>query len=236
MVTAVASELKLLGEDISDQKIKWQLLGNLLPEYSPLVTTLSNMDTEQSPLDIQTVKKSIIREEKSISINTERKKEIMKIPSTSIPIHSATKASNEVCTNCGKPMYFQENYWYKYLEKASGWWKKIGESASKEKEKKSKKKEHKKEVKRKQKYKKRQDSNSEEFSLENYDSDSNQENRQVKKRSKQNSKAKTNEVKAMIGTFCIPRHALSTHYMCMMYGKEKPKDDTNRLPSTYHIS
>ena len=45
-VLTAASDLKHLGEDISDQKIKWQILANLLPEYAPLVTTLTNVDRD----------------------------------------------------------------------------------------------------------------------------------------------------------------------------------------------
>ena len=40
-----AADLRPLGEDVSDQKIKWHIWANLLPSYHALVTTLSNIDT-----------------------------------------------------------------------------------------------------------------------------------------------------------------------------------------------
>jgi len=43
-VIAAATDLKYLGEDVSDQKIKWQILANLLPEYATLVMTLTDID------------------------------------------------------------------------------------------------------------------------------------------------------------------------------------------------
>ena len=39
-VCAAASDIRCLGEDLSDQKVKWQILGNLLPTFDALATTL----------------------------------------------------------------------------------------------------------------------------------------------------------------------------------------------------
>ena len=63
-VVAAATDLRYLGEDVSDQKIKWQILANLLPEYASLVTTLTNLDRDDDPLDIRDIKESCMREER----------------------------------------------------------------------------------------------------------------------------------------------------------------------------
>ena len=43
---------------------KWQILANLLPEYASLVTTLTNFDRDDDPLDIRDIKESCMREER----------------------------------------------------------------------------------------------------------------------------------------------------------------------------
>ena len=63
-VVAAATDLRYLGEDVSDQKIKWQILANLLPEYASLVTTLTNLDRDDDPLDVRDIKESCMREER----------------------------------------------------------------------------------------------------------------------------------------------------------------------------
>lgn len=40
---AAATDLRYLGEDASDQRIRFQILGNLLPEYDALVTALTHV-------------------------------------------------------------------------------------------------------------------------------------------------------------------------------------------------
>lgn len=70
-ITAVcnsASDLKYLIEDISDQKIRWQILGNLFSDFNALVTTLSNIDTHESPLCISFLREAMLREEWQISL------------------------------------------------------------------------------------------------------------------------------------------------------------------------
>jgi len=65
-VIAAATDLRFLGENIHDQKIKWQLLGNLLPEYAGLVTALTNLDTEENPMSIEELKVRILTEERML--------------------------------------------------------------------------------------------------------------------------------------------------------------------------
>ena len=64
-VVAPATDLRYLGEDVSDQKIKWQILVNLLPEYASLVTTLTNLDRDDDPLDIRDIQEFRIWEERT---------------------------------------------------------------------------------------------------------------------------------------------------------------------------
>ena len=66
-VVADATDLRYLGEDVSDQNIKWQILANLLPQIASLVTTLTNLDRHDDRLDIRDIKESCMREERIIS-------------------------------------------------------------------------------------------------------------------------------------------------------------------------
>jgi len=50
-----AAATDFLGKNIQDQKIKW-LLGNLLPEYAGLVTALTNLDSDENPMNIEEMK------------------------------------------------------------------------------------------------------------------------------------------------------------------------------------
>lgn len=65
-VCTAAADLLSLGEDVSNQKIKCHILANLLPSYHALVTTLSNIDTEDRPLTVQSLKEAVLREERQI--------------------------------------------------------------------------------------------------------------------------------------------------------------------------
>ena len=65
-VCTAAADLRSLKEDGSDQMIKWHILANLLPSYHALVTTLSNIDTEDRPLTVQSLKEAVFREERQI--------------------------------------------------------------------------------------------------------------------------------------------------------------------------
>ena len=80
-VITAASELKDLGEDISDQKIKYQILGHLAPDYDSLVTTLSTVDTDNSPLTVREIREYILREETTIK-QKKLKLSLNKLPST----------------------------------------------------------------------------------------------------------------------------------------------------------
>jgi len=62
-VLAAATDLHFPGENIQDQKIKWQLLGYLLPEYAGLVTALTNLDTGENPMNMKELKVRISTEE-----------------------------------------------------------------------------------------------------------------------------------------------------------------------------
>lgn len=68
-VTAAATKLQFLGKDLSDQKIKWQLLGNLNLDYNSLVTTLTNIDNEDHPMNIPVIREAILRKERMIMLH-----------------------------------------------------------------------------------------------------------------------------------------------------------------------
>ena len=70
-VVNLANEIRDMGDDISDQKVKFQILGHLLPEFAPLVTTLMNIDGATLSLDMKTLREAIIREEHSLARNKE---------------------------------------------------------------------------------------------------------------------------------------------------------------------
>ena len=65
-VITAAGELKDLGEDISDQKIKYQTLGHLSAHFDYLVTTSSTVDTDNTGLIVRQIREYILREESTI--------------------------------------------------------------------------------------------------------------------------------------------------------------------------
>ena len=65
-VVVATHKLRDLGQDLSDQKVKCQILGFLRPKFDSLVTTLSTMNTDATPLSLKAIRNSILREETTI--------------------------------------------------------------------------------------------------------------------------------------------------------------------------
>ena len=47
-VTSLATEIRNMGDDLSDQKIKFHILGHLLPEFAPLVWIIKCLRTKRT--------------------------------------------------------------------------------------------------------------------------------------------------------------------------------------------
>lgn len=133
-VITAASELRDLGEDVSDQKVKFQILGHLCPEFDSLVTTLSTVDTDDQPLTIKDIREAILREELTIS---RKKTRILQTQTPPLPLTPATAAptnstatafpavspsSRPRCTSCGIRSHSTENCWHLHPEKAPPNW------------------------------------------------------------------------------------------------------------------
>ena len=66
-VITLATGIRNIGDDISDQKISFQILGHLLSEFAPLVTTLTNIDGATLNLDLIALREAILREESTLT-------------------------------------------------------------------------------------------------------------------------------------------------------------------------
>ncbi|RPB21350.1 hypothetical protein L211DRAFT_443734 [Terfezia boudieri ATCC MYA-4762] len=120
-VCTTASELRFLGEDLSDQKIKWQILGNLLPEYNALVTTLSNIDTPTTPMTVAAIREAILREERQILLKKNPKQ--LTIPNLSLSTSFISQAQQNTalskCPTCGRKSHTEKECWHKYPQKGT---------------------------------------------------------------------------------------------------------------------
>ena len=67
-VTSTTTNLRYLEEDVSDQKIKWLILANLIPEYASLVTTLTNLSRDDDPRDVRDIKQCCTWEERIMNL------------------------------------------------------------------------------------------------------------------------------------------------------------------------
>lgn len=126
MISA-ATELRFLGEELSDQKIKWQLLGNLLSlDYDSFVTTMLNLDEMEGEMTIKAIKEAIMRQEKMIQLQNERKGTNSSMPEMLRPIAATATAPGEQvekkrCSECGMLSHKIENCWYAHPDKAPDW-------------------------------------------------------------------------------------------------------------------
>jgi len=117
-----------LGENIQDQKIKWQLLGNLLPEYAGLVTALTNLDTDENPMNMEELKVRILTEEQML---IHRKVLLNHKPNTppvtQMPpptsVYSAVEEKRKKCLACGISNHEEIECWHKHPDKVPPWWK-----------------------------------------------------------------------------------------------------------------
>lgn len=66
-VAVAASNLQYLGEDVSDQRVKFQILGNLLPEFEALVTTLTYAGDASRYDDLRRLREAILAHEKKLA-------------------------------------------------------------------------------------------------------------------------------------------------------------------------
>ena len=138
-----ASELRFLGEEVSDQKIKWQILGNLLPAFGPLVTTLSNIDKPDAPTAIASLREAILREERQIAIRSLSSTPTVNPSSTPVPASAtstmpppttAFPSNTQRCPFCNLRSHTADNCWTKYPHKAPDWWKPRSTSSSRSKD------------------------------------------------------------------------------------------------------
>ena len=91
-----------------------QILGHLLPEFAPLVTTLSNLDGQTKELDLRTLRESILREENVIAKRLENDKQ-QPAPLPAIPL--AHSAQNVGCSHCGNSRHSVERCWKRHPER-----------------------------------------------------------------------------------------------------------------------
>ena len=120
-VIEAAELLKYLGEDISDQRIKWHILGNLLPEFGPLVTTLTNIDSPERPMDTRQIRDAIIREELSLQRNRAMQLSntapITMPNQTIVPYTSLATTNNgntSKCSGCNRFGHSENRCWVLY--------------------------------------------------------------------------------------------------------------------------
>ena len=113
-VTSLAAEIRNMGDDISDQKIKFQILGHLLPEFAPLVTTLTNLDGQTRELDLRTLRESILREENAIArrLGSDRDKQ----PPPALPAFPLAHSAQIGCSHCGNSRHSVEQCWKRHPE------------------------------------------------------------------------------------------------------------------------
>ena len=124
VVISAASDLKHLGVDVSDQKVKWQILANLLPEYAPLVTTLTNLDRDHDPLDIADLRESCLREERIIHRCALLSQPAVPVPApipsasdTTAPSVALAASSRPIrCHECGVLGHTVRDCWIRYPE------------------------------------------------------------------------------------------------------------------------
>jgi len=125
-VLAAATDLRFLGENIQDQKIKWQLLGNLLPEYAGLVTALTNLDTDESPMNMEELKGRILTEERMLIdrkvLPDHHTPHVTQMPPPT-SVYSAVEKKTKRCPACGVPNHQEIECWHKHPDKAPPWWK-----------------------------------------------------------------------------------------------------------------
>lgn len=133
-VVSAATELRFLGEDISDQRIKWQILGNLHADYNTLVTTLTNIDGKNNvELEVADVKEAILREESMMKIRQERdalsNHSTTKDQQPQVSVAHKTQAIEAAeeqrsvrpkrkCPECGMMTHSFNNCWYACLHEA----------------------------------------------------------------------------------------------------------------------
>jgi len=126
-VFASATDLRFLGENIQDQKIKWQLLGSLLPEYAGLVIALTNLDTDENPMNMEELKVRILTEEQMLI----RRKIVLNHqpntpPVTQMPpptsVYSAVEEKRKKFPACGISSHQESERWHKHPDKVPPWW------------------------------------------------------------------------------------------------------------------
>jgi len=113
-VMAAATDLRHLGEDVSDQRIRFQILANLLPEYEPLVTTLTHASGRS---DLKHLKEAILGYEKKLAMRKAVPRPVLPnpitLPSTSVAYAStATSNADRKCTECGKTGHLVDRCWF----------------------------------------------------------------------------------------------------------------------------
>jgi len=118
-VMAAATDLRHLGEDVSNQHIRSQILANLLPEYESLVTTLTH---SSGRMDLKHLKEAILTYEKKLATRKPVPVSAPPITLPSTPVASSTLVAyasttthiesipyaDRKCTECGKTGHLVE--------------------------------------------------------------------------------------------------------------------------------
>jgi len=229
-VMAAATDLRHLGEDLSDQRIRFQILANLLPEYELLVTTLTHASGRS---DLKHLKEAILGYEKKLAMRKPMPGPILSnpitLPSTSVAYAStatSTATSTEKppyadrkCTECGKTGHLVDKCWFAHPELRPKYWK---DPREKERNKhKVHKKGQKDKERQKDKDRRRQASDRRTSNKRKHDSPSS---------SSDSSDAPTkNTARMALGIPCTPQAHPTIDHVCMTL--EKTGTGTGRSPT-----
>ena len=128
-VVTLSNEIRHMGDNISDRKMKFHIHGHLLPEFAPLVTTLTNIDNANLALDLKTLREAILREERTIIKN---KVQSLSPPALPVPLaplplgnplippmanasrSNAPRPPFHGCSHCGNSRHSSDSCWVKY--------------------------------------------------------------------------------------------------------------------------
>ena len=112
-VISLANEIYYMGDNINDQKVKFQILGHLLPGFAPLVTTLTNMVGATLALDMKTLREAVLREERTIAkYNGQLAPAPLPAPTPNPPVPvltpiPTTNVSRVICSTPKTPVHYR---------------------------------------------------------------------------------------------------------------------------------
>ena len=110
----LASTLKSMNVEIDDSEMAMALLNGLLDEYSPLISALDALGTEETELNFEFVKARVMQEEQRINM---RSSEILRKSEERALVADAHKPRPK-CNYCGRKGHIEVCCWKKYPEKS----------------------------------------------------------------------------------------------------------------------